>query len=113
MLTMFLPPCSHFSSWSTSADEGTDEYYGKHVYDNGQRCWNGPARSAKVRMLPPDRMSCSLLTSTRQIDLVCAPTNALLTVIEPEKCEYLFTVQTPAVCFPLEGAEAPVKKDEL
>ncbi|KAL8278215.1 hypothetical protein RQP46_009388 [Phenoliferia psychrophenolica] len=81
-----------FSSWSTSAEAGSDAYYEKHVYDNGQRCWNGPARSAKV-------------------DLICAPTNALLSVIEPEKCEYLFTVSTPAVCFP--KAPEGVAKEEL
>ncbi|KAM0750382.1 hypothetical protein T439DRAFT_326351 [Meredithblackwellia eburnea MCA 4105] len=82
----------HFSAWSSSAEQGSDAYYEKQVYDNGQRCWNGPARSAKI-------------------DLICAPTNALLSVIEPEKCEYLFTVQTPAVCYP--KADESKQKDEL
>jgi hypothetical protein len=33
-----------------TAKEGTDDYYRKHVYADGQRCWNGPLRSAKVRI---------------------------------------------------------------
>lgn len=40
-----------FNSWSTTAEKGTNEYYLKQVYNEGQRCWNGPARSAKVRSL--------------------------------------------------------------
>lgn len=49
-----------------------------------------------------------------QVDLSCGTTNALLSVIEPEKCEYLFKVTTPAVCYPTReevGGERP--KDEL
>ena len=46
-----------------------------------------------------------------QLDLICAPTNALLSVIEPEKCEYLFTVSTPAVCFPLVDTKAGDEQD--
>ncbi|KAI5480797.1 glycoside hydrolase family 31 protein [Pseudohyphozyma bogoriensis] len=84
----------NWSSWSSSAEPGTDAYYEKHVYDNGQRCWNGPLRSAKV-------------------DFICGTSNALLSVVEPEKCEYLFTVSTPAVCFPLEEQTVGGAKDEL
>ncbi|GJN90711.1 hypothetical protein Rhopal_003725-T1 [Rhodotorula paludigena] len=84
-----------FESWAPNAEPGTDAYYLKQVYANGQRCWNGPLRSAKV-------------------DLVCGTSNALLSVIEPEKCEYLFEVTTPAVCFPPEEKEQKeVVKDEL
>jgi hypothetical protein len=32
--------------------------------------------------------------------------------MEPEKCEYLFKVSSPAVCFP-ETADEAHKKDEL
>lgn len=49
-----------------------------------------------------------------QVDLSCGTTNALLSVIEPEKCEYLFKVTTPALCYPPkleEGGAQP--KDEL
>ncbi|GAA6028173.1 hypothetical protein JCM8097_006897 [Rhodosporidiobolus ruineniae] len=85
-----------FKGWSSTAEEGTDAYYEKQLYADGQRCWNGPARSAKV-------------------DLVCGTSNALLSVIEPEKCEYLFKVATPAVCFPQKDQDegAAHEKDEL
>lgn len=70
-----------FQGWSDAADviKGSEAYYSKQVYADGQRCWNGPARSAHV-------------------DLVCGTTNALLSVAEPEKCTYLYKVATPAVC---------------
>ncbi|BGP24904.1 alpha 1,3-glucosidase, glycoside hydrolase family 31 protein [Rhodotorula toruloides] len=86
-----------FKGWSSDAVQGSDEYYMKQLYVDGQRCWNGPARSAKV-------------------DLVCGTSNALISVVEPEKCEYVFQVTTPAVCYPPtaeaeEGAKGA--KDEL
>ncbi|CCA68517.1 related to alpha glucosidase II beta subunit [Serendipita indica DSM 11827] len=70
----------HFSSWNTSAPEGTPEYYSRQVYKHGAKCWNGPERSITV-------------------DLVCGTENVLLSVSEPEKCEYRVTGTTPALCF--------------
>ncbi|KDN36198.1 hypothetical protein K437DRAFT_260198 [Tilletiaria anomala UBC 951] len=58
-----------------------DEYYSTAIYDNGQRCWNGPDRSVFV-------------------NLVCDTKNGLLDVFEAEKCIYSMTVSTPAICFP-------------
>ncbi|GAA5925833.1 uncharacterized protein JCM15063_005135 [Sporobolomyces koalae] len=88
----------HFKGWSQTAEQGTDEYYRHQLYADGQRCWNGPARSAKV-------------------NIECGTSNALVSVIEPEKCEYLFTVTSPAVCFPSRTApgegEDTKHKDEL
>ncbi|BGP48447.1 glucosidase II [Rhodotorula kratochvilovae] len=83
-----------FKGWASDAEEGTDAYYSKQLYADGQRCWNGPLRSTKV-------------------DLVCGTSNALLSVIEPEKCEYLFKLATPAVCFPEPEGDASHAKDEL
>jgi hypothetical protein len=40
----------------------------------------------------------------RQVDLSCGTTNALLSVSEPEKCEYRFKVTSPALCYPVEEA---------
>lgn len=41
----------HFKGWGADGDEpGTDEYYQRQLYADGQRCWNGPQRSAKVRL---------------------------------------------------------------
>ncbi|KAH9978251.1 glucosidase II beta subunit-like-domain-containing protein [Lactifluus volemus] len=74
-----------FTSWNTSPDvkTGSAEYYSRQVYSHGTRCWNGPERSVKL-------------------DLTCGTENALLTVAELEKCEYLFTGTTPALCLPPE-----------
>ncbi|KAH8922813.1 glycoside hydrolase family 31 protein [Atractiella rhizophila] len=84
-----------FSSWSTGGESpSSDEYYMKQVYSKGARCWNGPERSVKI-------------------DLVCGTQNALLSVVEPNKCEYLYKVSTPAVCWPRADAEETRQKEEL
>ncbi len=48
-------------------------------YDNGQYCWNGPARSTTVV-------------------LACADSDVIRKVVEEEKCVYRMDVGTPAVC---------------
>lgn len=53
-----------FSSWRQEVPVGSSESYTKQIYNNGQRCWNGPDRSALV-------------------DLVCGTSNAILSVSEP------------------------------
>lgn len=70
-------------------------------YENGQHCWNGPARSTLVVM-------------------ACAEKDEIWKVVEEEKCVYRMEVGTPAVC--VDGgkkasAEKPIpenpEKDEL
>lgn len=65
-------------------------------YDNGQKCWNGPARSTTVIM-------------------ECGENDELLKVMEDEKCVYSMLVATPAVCVEGEtkGSEEKSEKDEL
>ena len=101
-----------FTSWNLSPDvtEGSPEYYSKQVYSQGTRCWNGPQRNVKVLRLYPFSDYCPLQYS--QLDLTCGTENALLTVIELEKCEYLFTGTTPALCLPLEE-DRESGRDEL
>ena len=48
-------------------------------YENGQTCWNGPARSTTVV-------------------LACAEADELWRIVEEEKCVYRMEVGTPAVC---------------
>lgn len=48
-------------------------------FTQGSKCWNGPQRSATVYM-------------------VCASENRLVSVSEPEKCQYRFVLETPLVC---------------
>ncbi|CCG20646.1 hypothetical protein CORT_0A02550 [Candida orthopsilosis Co 90-125] len=52
---------------------------GKITYHNGARCWNGPKRSATV-------------------EFICGEGPELVSVSEPEKCHYYFTIQGEAWC---------------
>ncbi|KAH9950157.1 endoplasmic reticulum protein [Amylocystis lapponica] len=83
-----------FTSWNKApgVEPGSPEYYSKQHYTRGAKCWNGPMRSVTLLMS-------------------CGTENALLTVAEPEKCEYHFTVTSPALCLPLQASEE--KRQEL
>lgn len=48
-------------------------------FEHGVKCWNGPHRSAHV-------------------DMVCAADSRIVSVSEPEKCQYRFLLETPIVC---------------
>ena len=74
-----------------------------HLYKDGTRCWNGPARSTRVT-------------------LACGARSAITAVSEPEMCGYALHFETPFACAEadLEGVEAsirllepPASKDEL
>lgn len=47
------------------------------------------------------------IDSDIQVEFICGIENALLTVSEPEKCEYKVTGTTPALCQPLKDAGKP------
>ncbi|KAG0234419.1 hypothetical protein BGW42_006629 [Actinomortierella wolfii] len=61
-----------FSKW-----DGDD--YRVQMYTGGLKCWNGPERSVKLL-------------------LSCGLENEIVSVTEPEKCEYVYEFRTPAVC---------------
>ncbi|CAN6618644.1 hypothetical protein TRVA0_007S02058 [Trichomonascus vanleenenianus] len=48
-------------------------------YERGARCWNGPIRRSVI-------------------DVRCGSKNEILSVSEPEKCEYFFKMTSPAAC---------------
>ncbi|XP_063607368.1 glucosidase 2 subunit beta-like isoform X1 [Penaeus indicus] len=56
-----------------------EDKYSRMKYTSGQTCWNGPARSADVH-------------------IYCGVETKLTGVTEPNRCEYLFEMTTPAVC---------------
>lgn len=62
-----------FEGWKQNSDELIMEFR------NGQRCWNGPARSADVAM-------------------ICGSKNELISADEPSTCVYTFSFRTPAAC---------------
>ena len=61
--------------------QGTD--YSVMKYLGGETCWNGPARSTTV-------------------NLVCGTEERILSVSEPNKCEYAMSLAVPLVCKPLD-----------
>lgn len=63
-----------FTKFSKNADGDVVMHF-----EGGTRCWGADARSAMVT-------------------LKCAATNELVTVAEPNKCQYVAEFKTPAVC---------------
>ncbi|KAL5228913.1 hypothetical protein ABZP36_017178 [Zizania latifolia] len=67
------------SSTSLGRWDKFEESYGAMEFSNGDKCWNGPDRSLKVR-------------------LRCGLNNELNGVDEPSRCEYVAVLSTPALC---------------
>lgn len=85
--------------------EKFDDSYKLMVFSNGEKCWNGPDRSLKVK-------------------LRCGLKNELTDVDEPSRCEYVALLATPALCLEerlkelqhkleLLNSEQPPRHDEL
>ncbi|XWS73395.1 hypothetical protein CRYUN_Cryun02cG0124500 [Craigia yunnanensis] len=56
-----------------------EDSYRMMVFSNGDRCWNGPDRSMKLK-------------------LRCGLKNEITDVDEPSRCEYVALLSTPALC---------------
>lgn len=56
-----------------------NKQYSIMKYENGEKCWNGPNRSATIT-------------------LMCGLEDKLLSASEPNRCEYAMEFSTPAVC---------------
>ena len=65
-------------------------------FEKGSKCWSGPIRRTSV-------------------EIVCGSQNELLSVSEPERCEYFFKARSPIACLPSEQDNTPPGKlkDEL
>ncbi|XP_004294940.1 PREDICTED: glucosidase 2 subunit beta [Fragaria vesca subsp. vesca] len=64
------------------------------IFANGDKCWNGPDRSLKVR-------------------LKCGLKNEVADVDEPSRCEYVALLSTPAICLEEKLQELQHKLDMM
>ncbi|XP_010921325.1 glucosidase 2 subunit beta isoform X2 [Elaeis guineensis] len=71
-----------------------DESYRVMLFSNGDRCWNGPDRSLKVR-------------------LRCGLKNELVDIDEPSRCEYVAILSTPALCLEEKIKELQQKLEDM
>ncbi|CAN6453853.1 unnamed protein product [Victoria cruziana] len=71
-----------------------EEAYRVMQFSNGDRCWNGPDRSLKVR-------------------LRCGLKNELADVEEPSRCQYVAMMSSPAVCLEERLKELQDKLDSM
>ncbi|XP_051142632.1 glucosidase 2 subunit beta [Andrographis paniculata] len=80
---------TRLGSWDKFEDS-----YRVMQFRNGDKCWNGPDRSLKVK-------------------LRCGLKNELADVDEPSRCEYLALLSTPAVCVETKLKELEEKLEVL
>ncbi|TVU04161.1 hypothetical protein EJB05_50254 [Eragrostis curvula] len=71
-----------------------EESYRVMQFSNGDRCWNGPDRSLKVRL------RCGLSNEVNDVD-------------EPSRCEYVAVLSTPALCVEEKLKELQNKLDAM
>ncbi|KAL9659257.1 hypothetical protein QQ045_024062 [Rhodiola kirilowii] len=71
-----------------------EDSYRTMLFSNGDKCWNGPDRSIKVR-------------------LRCGLSNEVTDVDEPSRCEYVAILSTPALCQEEKLKELQEKLDNL
>lgn len=76
---------TRLGTWNNWVGPGDNKYL-EMLYDRGQSCWNGPQRSTRVKMR-------------------CGTENALTSVNEPNRCEYVFEFVTPSICQLVEATE--------
>lgn len=114
---LMQPLCRKFETWNEAPgiEVGSPEFYSRQHYTRGTKCWNGPSRSVTVSSTHFIFTMIQYLTlQLIQFVMTCGTENAILTVSEPEKCEYDLTGTSPALCLPLDSTtEGGGKREEL
>ncbi|KAL0926910.1 hypothetical protein M5K25_003164 [Dendrobium thyrsiflorum] len=83
-----------YSSTRLGSWDNFEESYRVMVFTNGEKCWNGPDRSLKVR-------------------LRCGLKNEISDVDEPSRCEYTALMSTPALCLEDKLKELEKKLEQM
>ncbi|PIN02914.1 Protein kinase C substrate, 80 KD protein, heavy chain [Handroanthus impetiginosus] len=83
-----------YSTTRLGSWEKFEDSYRTMQFLNGDKCWNGPDRSLKVK-------------------LRCGLKNELADVDEPSRCEYMALLSTPAVCLDSKLKELQDKLESL
>ncbi|KAL0418075.1 UNVERIFIED_CONTAM: Glucosidase 2 subunit beta [Sesamum radiatum] len=83
-----------YSTTRLGSWEKFEDSYRTMQFLNGDKCWNGPDRSLKVR-------------------LRCGLKNEITDVDEPSRCEYVALLSTPALCLESKLKELQDKLDAL
>ncbi|XP_059628704.1 glucosidase 2 subunit beta [Cornus florida] len=81
-----------YSTTQLGSWEKFEDSYKVMQFSNGDKCWNGPDRSLKVK-------------------LRCGLNNELTDIDEPSRCEYVGLLSTPALCLEERLKELQVKLD--
>ncbi|EGD76348.1 hypothetical protein PTSG_01048 [Salpingoeca rosetta] len=82
-------------SWQGWETEAGQPNYSQATFAHGEKCWNGPERSTQVMF-------------------VCGTETKVVEVGEPNRCEYMMRVETPAACAaPTSEGEEGRQHDEL
>jgi len=95
------------ASTSLGSWRGFEDDHTAAVFDGGQHCWNGPQRSMRVRSMRHARaervpVQGPAVSGARgsQVALQCGVEERLANVSEPNRCEYVARLFTPAACTP-------------